>query len=284
MAPAVNDPPPLMDRLRAASRSAHRSSTVSALAATATVAAAPSAYRHAVVAFATIYAELEATIAAGRMAVPRLGALHCPPLYRSAALAADVAFHWGGGGDDAAAAAAALAAPSSPAVAAYVAYLRSLRAARPPVGLIGVATAMHIAPAAGGSTLARILKRTLRLGGGDGDDGASAGDGGGGGDRGTPGLAVFAYPGVDVPRVRRAYEEGLNALRLSDAEVATVLAARARVFALNDAVFVEVASAAARRGVAATARAVAAVAVVAGSVWWARDALAGSLGVVLGVA
>lgn len=277
-----------MDRLRAASRAAHRSSTVSALAATAAVAAAPGAYRQAVVAFATIYAELEATIAAGRMAVPRLGALHCPPLYRARALAADVAFHWGRDARDpataAAAAAAALAAPPSPAVAAYVAYLRSLRAAVPPVGLIGVATAMHIAPAAGGSTLARILRRTLRLGGGGGDGDGGGGGGGKGGHRGTPGLSVFAYPGVDVPAVRRAYEEGLNALRLSDAEVATVLVARARVFALNDTVFVEVAAAAARRGVAATARAVAAAAVVVGGVWWAREVLVGSLGVVLGMA
>ncbi|GAB0493240.1 hypothetical protein MMPV_004516 [Pyropia vietnamensis] len=270
MAPADDHPPPLMDRLRVASRSAHRSSRVSALAATAAVATAPGAYRHAVVGFATIYAELEATIKAGRMTVPRLGALHCPQLYRAAALMDDVTFHWGG---DPAAAAAALAAPPSPAVAAYVDYLRSLRSAVPPVGLIGVATAMHLAPAAGGSTLARILKRSLRLGGGDGGD-----------DRGTPGLTVFAYPGVDVPTVRAAYKERINSLRLSDAEVAAVVAARTRVFALNDAVFVEVAVAAARRGLAATARAAAAVAVVGGGVWWAREVLLGSLGVVLGMA
>jgi len=262
------EPLPLMDHLRLASRSAHRTSRTTALAATAATAASPTVYRGATVAFATVYAELEATIEAVRLDHPRLGALHCPTLYRAAALAEDVAFHHGG---DSAAAAAALAAPPTPAVATYVAHIRSLAGGPSPITLVGLASAMHIAPAAGGSVLSRLLRWTLRLG------------------RGSGGLSVFDYPGVDVAAVRRRYKEGLNALALSRAERDAVAAQRVRVFALNDAVFVEVAAAAARGGVAtagqgvvAVGRGVAVAAVLVGGAWAAREVLLGSVGVLLG--
>ena len=93
-----------------------------------------------------------------------------------------MAFHHGG---DRAAAAAALAAPPSPAVATYVAHIRSLAGGPSPITLVGLASAMHIAPAAGGSVLGRLLRWTLRLG------------------RGSGGLSVFEYPNVNVAAVRR---------------------------------------------------------------------------------
>lgn len=143
---------------------------------------------------------------------PRIAAFHLPALWRRTAIETDLAFFRGPGWR---------AEPPVPAAAEYAAHLRGIESARP-ILLVSHAYVRYLGDLSGGQMLKKMAARQLGLDG--------------------HGLAFYEFPEIaDAAAFKADFRRRLDELAVADGEGAALLAEARTAFALNAAIFEQLA-------------------------------------------
>jgi heme oxygenase len=204
--------PPLSLQLREGTKDAHvRAERSSFMQAFLRGAVSHDAYRELLARLLPVYEALERDPAA-LASHPALSRIHCPELFRAAALRQDLAFHCGPDWS--------ARVRTTPAVQAYVGRLEWL-AAHWPVGLAAHHYTRYLGDLSGGQMIARVVRKAF----------ASTG---------REGVAFYEFPDIpDIPAFKVRYREGLDAMPLAEGDAARLVEEANRAFDLNVGLFSE---------------------------------------------